>query len=440
MGYFPFFMDMEGQEGLIVGGGKVALRKVRRLLPFHPRLTIVAPSIEKELLENPAVTCRERAFEESDICGQMFVIAACDEKDVNHQVARLCRERQIPVNVADDKEACTFLFPALVKEGHLAVGISTEGVSPGVAGYLRGQIEAMLPDGLAEQLEQMEVLREQVKLNVPDQRQRADLFQKRAQQCMNPQETEEGMVTLVGAGCGAYDLITVRGMRLVQSAQVLVYDDLIDERLLSFTGESCEKIYVGKRSGLHSTPQEEINEILIARAKEGKNVVRLKGGDPFVFGRGGEELLALRQAGVKAQVVPGISSAVAVPAAAGIPVTHREVSRSFHVITAHRVSGEDDFQKDMERYASLNGTLVFLMGFGRLEEIVRKLTECGKSPDTSAAVVQGEFDGKVKAVRGCLADIAEKTQKAGMTPPAVILVGECAAMDLFNTELCTVSW
>lgn len=340
MGYFPFFMDIKGQEGLIVGGGKVALRKVLKLLPFHPRLTVVAPVMEKELLEHSEITCKVRAFAESDVCGKMFVIAASDDKDVNCLVARLCKERQIPVNVVDDKEACSFLFPALVKEGHLTVGISTEGASPALAGYLRGQIEAMLPDGIGEQLDQMEILREQVKKEFPDQEDRVEILRKSARQCVNLQAMEAGSVALVGAGCGAYDLITVRGMRIVQSAQVIVYDDLIDERLLSFAGESCERIYVGKRSGIHSMPQEEINEILIARAKEGKRVVRLKGGDPFVFGRGGEELLALEEARIKTRVVPGISSAVGVPEQAGIPVTHRNVSRSFHVITAHTSYGD----------------------------------------------------------------------------------------------------
>lgn len=430
MGYFPFFMDIEGREGLVIGGGKVALRKVLKLLPFHPKLTVVAPAIEKEILEHPEVNCKVRPFEESDICGKMFVIAASDEEKVNRRAANLCKEQQIPVNVADDKEACSFLFPALVKEGHLTIGISTEGVGPAVAGYLRGQIKAALPEGIKGQLEQMEILREQVQSEVPDQEKRAEIFKKRARQCVNLPEAETGTVTLVGAGCGAYDLITVRGMRAIQSAGAVVYDDLIDERLLSFVGESCEKIYVGKRSGLHSMPQDEINKVLIAKAKEGKNVARLKGGDPFVFGRGGEEFLALQKEGIKVQVIPGVSSAVGVPAQAGIPVTHRGISQSFHVITAHTASEGDDFLKELEKYASLSGTLVFLMGFGRLKEIAEKLIEYGKAPGTPAAVVQGGFDGVTMAVRGCLLDIADKTAKAKMTAPAVIVIGQCAGMDL----------
>ncbi|MDE7248650.1 MAG: uroporphyrinogen-III C-methyltransferase, partial [Lachnospiraceae bacterium] len=327
MGYFPFFMDIEGKSGLIVGGGEVARRKVLKLMPFQPKLTVVAPVIARGLLADKALTCVQRAFREYDILGQMFVIAASDEADVNQEVGRLCREMNIPVNVADEKEACSFLFPALVKEGRLTIGISTEGASPAMAGKIRSSVEASLPHRIGEELERLANLREQVKKEIPAGEHRTEVLKQAAQNyadgtCRMTGQ-EKGKVILTGAGCGAYDLITVRGMNAVRDAQVLVYDDLIDERLLSHAGESCEKIYVGKRSGKHSMPQEEINALLIAKAKEGKLVVRLKGGDPFVFGRGGEEILALRQAGIEVEEIPGISSAVAVPSASGITVTHR---------------------------------------------------------------------------------------------------------------------
>lgn len=434
MGYFPFFMDIEGKSGLIVGGGEVAQRKVRKLMPFQPKLTVVAPVIARELLADKALTCVQRAFREEDILGQMFVIAASDEADVNREVGRLCREKNIPVNVADEKEACSFLFPALVKEGRLAIGISTEGASPAMAGKIRSIVETSLPRGIGEELERLANLREQVKKEIPAGEQRTEILKQAAQNyadgiCRMTGQ-EKGKVILTGAGCGAYDLITVRGMNAVRDAQVLVYDDLIDERLLSHTGESCEKIYVGKRSGKHSMPQEEINSLLIAKAKEGKLVVRLKGGDPFVFGRGGEEILALRQAGIEVEEIPGISSAVAVPAASGIPVTHRRLSRSFHVITGHGAEGS--LTEKMETLAALEGTLVFLMGLGNIEEITEGLLACGKPKSTPAAVIRGGFDDADQTIRGCLGDIAEKTKQSGLMAPAVIVIGECAGMDLFG--------
>lgn len=434
MGYFPFFMDIEGKSGLIVGGGEVARRKVRKLMPFQPRLTVVAPVIARELLADKALTCVQRAFREEDILGQMFVIAASDEVDVNREVGRLCREKNIPVNVADEKEACSFLFPALVKEGRLTIGISTEGASPAMAGKIRSSVEASLPTGIGEELERLANLREQVKKEIPAGEHRTTILKQAAQiftdSTSRATGQEKGKVILAGAGCGAYDLITVRGLNAVRDAQVLVYDDLIDERLLSHAGESCEKIYVGKRSGKHSMPQEEINALLIAKAKEGKFVVRLKGGDPFVFGRGGEEILALRQAGIEVEEIPGVSSAVAVPAASGIPVTHRGISRSFHVITGHGAEG--GMTEKMETLAALEGTLIFLMGLGKIEEITEGLIACGKPESTPAAVIRGGFVGAAQTIRGCLGDIAEKTKQSGLMSPAVIVIGECAGMDLFG--------
>lgn len=434
MEFFPFFMDIEGQKGLIVGGGEVALRKVSKLLPFHPRLTVVAPVIIKELMDIQEIICLQRPFDRNDICDQMFVIAASDEKEVNRETARLCREKNIPINVVDDREACSFLFPALVKRGKLAIGISTQGASPALAGWIRGSVEAALPDGIEESLVYLEELRSEVKEDVSQQEKRAEILRQAAWDCAGQGRSgqeEKGRVILAGAGCGSYDLITVRGFRAVQSAQVLVYDDLIDDRLLCCAGEGCERIYVGKRKGVHSMTQEEINELLISRAKEGKRVVRLKGGDPFVFGRGGEEILALRAAGIPVEEIPGISSGIAVPAQAGIPVTHRGLSGSVHLITGHGAASKDGLPEEMETLAKLSGTLVFLMGFTNLEKIADRLMTYGKPSDMPTAVIQGGFEGEMQIVRGCLEDIAEKVCQSGLTAPAVIVVGDTAEMDLF---------
>lgn len=232
-----------------------------------------------------------------------------------------------------------------------------------------------------------------------------------------------GTVYLVGAGCGGADMITVRGLRLLERCGVVVYDDLLDKALLEAVPEGAEKIYVGKRQGRHSAAQEEICALLIEKAREGKTVVRLKGGDPFVFGRGGEEMLALRAAGIPCQEVPGVTSAIAVPALAGIPVTHRQISRSVHIITARTADTPGGLPEGLEALAGLRGTLVFLMGVSRLEELSARLLAAGMAPETPAAVVSEHM-----AVRGTLADIGEKG--AAVPPPAVIVVGETAAMDV----------
>ena len=237
-----------------------------------------------------------------------------------------------------------------------------------------------------------------------------------------------GCVYLVGAGCESADLITLRGLRLLQSCQAVVYDDLIPQELLLQVPAEAERIYVGKRLGRHSKRQEEICSILIRQAQMGRQVVRLKGGDPFVFGRGGEELLALQAAGIPWAEVPGVSSAIAIPALAGIPVTHRGLSRGVHIVTAHTQNTEDGLPDHLDDLAKLPDTLVFLMGLHQLEKLAARLTAAGKAPDTPAAVISGKRISQ--AVRGNLENIARLTKAAGLEAPAVIVVGPVAALDL----------
>lgn len=241
-----------------------------------------------------------------------------------------------------------------------------------------------------------------------------------------------GKVYLVGAGCGAADLITVRGLTLLQSCDTVIYDDLIAEELLTAVPASAEKIYVGKRSGRHSMLQAEICMLLVDMARKGKTVVRLKGGDPFVFGRGGEEMEALLEAGIPCEAVPGISSAIAIPAEAGIPVTHRGLSQSIHIVTAHTADTEDGLPKQIYELAQLEGTLVFLMGLKQLPKLTEKLLEAGKRADTPAAVISGGNAPNPGIVRGTLCNIAEKS--SSIQSPAVIVIGEVAALHFKNDE------
>ena len=243
-----------------------------------------------------------------------------------------------------------------------------------------------------------------------------------------------GFVYLIGAGCGKKDLMTLRGLRYLRHCDAVVYDDLIDEALLAEAPAGAEKRYMGKRNGRHSAPQTEISNTLVSLAREGKTVARLKGGDPFVFGRGGEEALALEEAGIPYEEVPGITSAIAIPASAGIPVTHRGLSRSFHVITGHTADRADGLPEDMEELARLHGTLIFLMGLSHLEQIANGLMANGKSPETPAAVISGGNAPKPAVVRGRLDDIARKTREANVETPAVIVVGEAAALKLSGVK------
>ena len=379
MGWFPFFIQLEGARGLLVGGGRVALRKAEKLLPFGAQLTVVAPCICPPLAALPGLTLCRRAFADSDLSpAPDFVIAATGDRALDRRIAALCRARRILVNVVDDPAACGFYFPALVQRGRLCIGISTGGASPTAAAWLRQKIEALLPPGFDGILDRLAARREAVKAEGGSEAKRAERLQQAfalelaaAEAPRAPAAAREnagpGRVALVGAGCGRADLITVRGLRLLQQCRAVVYDDLIDSALLDTAPAGAERIYVGKRSGRHSAPQAEINAALIALAQRGGLTVRLKGGDPYVFGRGGEEALALQRAGIPFEVVPGITAAIAVPAEAGIPVTHRGVSRAVHIITAHT----QDETPDFSRWAALaaDGTLVFLMGLQRLPQI-----------------------------------------------------------------------
>ncbi len=454
MGYFPFFMDIKGKKCLIAGGGKIALHKLKKLVPYEPSVKIVASEISAEFerfisekdVSGYDICVRNRAFASSDITGMDFVIAACDDRNVNAAIGRLCREAGIPVNVVDSREESSFIFPALVKSGKLDIGISTEGASPEVAAAVRSQIASLIPANMEEILVYLNSLRPLAKEAIADDSRRAAFLKDMARTCMDQnavfdeQETrrrleayssneldtgkDNGRVVLVGAGCGSHDLITIKGLRAIRCANVLVYDDLIDKSLLEHASERCELIYVGKRCGRHSMTQEQINALLVNKAREGGLVVRLKGGDPFVFGRGMEEMETLRRERIHADYIPGVTSCIAVPAMAGIPVTHREVSRSFHVVTGHTASGVLGEDIDFQTLARLDGTLVFLMGLAKLAQIAKELVRAGKDTITPVAVVHGNFDGTTVTVRGTLADIAERAAAAKIPAPAVIVVGK----------------
>ena len=239
---------------------------------------------------------------------------------------------------------------------------------------------------------------------------------------------KQGRVYLIGAGCGRADLLTLRGKNRLSQCDIVVYDDLIDPEILNFAPPGTQRIYMGKREGRHSAKQEEISKKLVELAAQGHIVARLKGGDPFVFGRGGEEILALQEAEIPFEEVPGITSAIAIPAEAGIPVTHRGMSRSVHIITGHTADTADALPADFEHLANCGGTLVFLMGLGKLADIAHRLMVCGRAPDTPAAVISGGNSPHPAAVRGTLADIAALAQD--VRSPAVIVVGETAKLDL----------
>lgn len=445
MPQFPLFVDLKGKPVLVVGGGPVALRKVKKLLPYGPRITVVAPACLPELTALPGVTVCPRAFHRRDLRPRpALVLTATDDPAQNKKIAALCRRRDILVNVADAPDHCTFLFPALVRRGKFSAGISTGGASPSAAAHFKNELEGLLPAELEAILDWLEAQRPGVKAQVPPEK-RGEVFHRlwetslqkgktltreEAEACRAGAGSSTGRVDLVGAGCGKADLITRRGWDLLRRCEAVVYDDLIDPALLDAVPESAPRIYAGKRAGKHAMKQEEINQTLVQLAQEGKRVVRLKGGDPFLFGRGGEEAMALHAAGIPWDVTPGIPSPLGIPAEAGIPVTQRGLSRSLHIVTAHTSDTPDGLPEDLEQLAALSGTLVFLMGLRQLPRLTQRLMEAGKAPETPAAVLSGGNSPHPVQVRAPLSRLAQAAKEANAQPPAILLVGDVAGVEL----------
>ena len=463
MASFPFCVDLRGKKGLIVGGGALALRKIETLAPFKPSLRVVAPELLHEILElaeKGEIDVEKRPFAPEDLDDLTFLVIATNDPGLNRQIAKTARPKVALINVVDSAEESTFCFPALIAREKLTVAVSTSGASPTAAADLRDQIERELPKDVDLILEQLARTREEIKRVVAEPEKRKAVFSALYRESVSRarpltrDETDavlkrlgvsridsardfahaekttlrEGRVAIVGAGSGDASLITRAGFDAIRNGDVVLYDELLDKSLLDVSPVRAEKIPVGKRATGYYESQESINALMVKLAREGKRVVRLKGGDPFLFGRGGEEIRALLDANVPFEIVPGVTSALYVPMLAGVPVTYRGLSRSVHIIAASRADHE--FNAEIRKCAELKGTIVLLMGLKRLENIARELVGAGMSSDTPVAVARGGCVGATVVARGTLSDIVEKTRALRIQPPAVIVVGEVAGLDL----------
>jgi uroporphyrin-III C-methyltransferase/precorrin-2 dehydrogenase/sirohydrochlorin ferrochelatase len=389
---FPLLLDLSGRRAVVVGGGAVATRRVRALVAAGADVLVVAPEVSDELRTAP-VRVQRRPFSASDLDGAWLALACTDDPAVNEAVAVAALERRIFCVRADAAREGSARTPAVARHDGITVAVNG-GDDPRRATALRDAIAAGLDTG-----------------DLPTRRVRPT--------------GSAGSVALVGGGPGDPGLITVQGRRLVAQADVVVVDRLAPRGLLEGLGDDVEIIDCGKSAHRHNLSQAEINEVLVERARAGKRVVRLKGGDPFIFGRGGEELLACTAAGVAVTVVPGISSALAGPALAGIPLTHRGVAADFTVVSGHLDPGRAADQGiDWPGLATHAGTLVLLMAMDRLDLISAALIEHGRAGDTPAAVVHRATTPEQRVVRATLADIADAARRAGVGAPAVVVIGE----------------
>jgi len=445
---YPIFLKLENEHVLVVGGGKVAEQKVKGLLEVNAKVTVIAPHvtprIEAYAYENK-LAVKFREYQQGDVDKFLLVFAATNNPNVHQDIFADATSRNIPVNVVDVPDLCNFYLASIFHNGELKVAVSTNGKSPALGKIIRDRIAVEFGKGYPELLDTLGEIRPSIHSIYSDPEKRKEALEKIVADELKKREgssislsngqitplhsvgtptlvNESGKVVLVGAGPGDPELISVKGLRAIQSADVIAYDALVSPDLLFSAPSHCEKIFVGKCSGGHYVLQEETNKILIAKAKEGKKVVRLKGGDPFVFGRGGEELQALRSEGIDVEIIPGITAGIGIPTMLGIPLTHRGVASSVVFVTGTEVSNKE---KDTDwQHISAVDTIVVYMGIKKMPEIVAKLLVAGRPLTTPVAVVFGGTTSKQIVIEGQLQNIVEKLQQIDTSSAGIIIIGE----------------
>jgi uroporphyrin-III C-methyltransferase / precorrin-2 dehydrogenase / sirohydrochlorin ferrochelatase len=446
MDYLPIFIAIRNKHCVVVGGGEVAARKVALLLKAGANVLVVSPSLEETLTQQVAEgSLRHRAgeFVPEDLAGASVVIAATDNEDVNRQVAHAAEERRILVNVVDSPALCSFVMPAIIDRSPLVLAVSSGGAAPVLARLLRARLESLIPASYGRLATLAGKFRDQVKKRFTRSADRRIFWEKIlqgtiAEMVYSGQDAaaeaalqkaldsesgapNRGEVYLVGGGPGDPDLLTFRALRLMQQADVVVYDRLVAPPVLELVRRDAERIYVGKQRNNHALRQEEINQLLVRLAREGKRVVRLKGGDPFIFGRGGEEIATLAAEGIPFQVVPGITAAAGCAAYSGIPLTHRDHSQSVVFVTGHLQDGSVDL--NWKALAQPQQTVVFYMGLHGVPTICRELVQHGLPATTPVALVQQGTTPNQRVFTSTLRDLPELVKREVIEPPTLIIVG-----------------
>ncbi|HBM09004.1 uroporphyrinogen-III C-methyltransferase [Pseudomonas sp. Choline-3u-10] len=446
MDFLPLFHNLKGRPVLVVGGGEIALRKARLLSEAGAVLRVVAPEVEAQLSELVAQGGGQtilRGYLAGDLSGCVLAIAATDDEPLNEQVSEDAKALGMPVNVVDSPQLCTVIFPAIVDRSPLMIAVSSGGDAPVLARLMRARIETWVPAVYGELAGLAKKFRSQVKAKFADVQQRRVFWEEVFQGSVaeralagQAQEAERlleeklsgaepktlGEVYLVGAGPGDPDLLTFRALRLMQQADVVLYDRLVAPAILDLCRRDADRIYVGKQRAAHAVPQDQINQLLVTLAKEGKRVLRLKGGDPFIFGRGGEEIEELAAHDVPFQVVPGITAASGCAAYAGIPLTHRDHAQSVRFVTGHLKDGSCDLP--WSELVAPSQTLVFYMGLVGLPVICQQLIAHGRAADTPAALVQQGTTINQRVFTGTLANLAERVANEQVQAPTLVIIGE----------------
>jgi uroporphyrin-III C-methyltransferase / precorrin-2 dehydrogenase / sirohydrochlorin ferrochelatase len=452
MDYFPLFIKLQQQPCLVVGAGEIAARKIELLGRAGAKITVIALDFSADvraLQSKYALSFRQKAFEASDVNNFKLVVSATDNNTTNQTVADAATTQGVLVNVVDNPALCSFIFPAIIDRSPIIAAISSGGTSPVLARLLRAQLESLIPHQYGQLAQLAEKFRQQVRhaLKQPAQRrifwenilqgkiaelvfaghtQQAEQQLTQAIADAATQPAPQGEVYLVGAGPGDPDLLTFRALRLMQQADVVVYDRLVSPAVLDLVRRDATKLYVGKRRDNHSMPQDSINALLADLAKQGKRVVRLKGGDPFIFGRGGEEIATLMAQGIHFQIVPGITAASGCATYAGIPLTHRDHAQSVTFVTGHLKEGSIDL--NWAQLAAPNQTLVIYMGLIGLPKICAALIAHGAPKDLPIALIEQGTMVQQRVLTGTLATLPELIKSLEIHPPTLMIVGTVVSL------------
>lgn len=442
--WLALFVDFNDRPCLVVGGGRIAARKTRRLLAAGARVTLVAPRLgtaATALADDDRVVVHRRPYRQDDLVGQKLVVAATDNRALNTAIAEAARALDIPVNVASPGHLSTVLVPKVIDRRPVQIAVSGGGASPALTRQLNHHLDTLIPPAYGELAALLAEFRAAISTRFTDPGERRRFHEAIiegpiAQFALAGQRSQArqmlceavrvgrppavGEVYLVGAGPGDVELLTLRALRLMQQADVVVYDRLIGPKILDLVRADAKRCYVGKTPGNHSGSQHQINQLLVEHAQAGKRVLRLKGGDPFMFGRGGEEIEALIAAQIPFQMVPGITAAAGCAAYAGIPLTHREFAHACIFLTGHRRDGETDI--DWRAVTQPGHTLVFYMSICNLQKICHRLLEHGLPATTPAAIIQNGTLPDQRILTACLSELPRCDVDS--TIPGLVIVGE----------------
>lgn len=446
MNYMPFFFDLKGRPCLLIGGGSIATRKARLLAKAGAKLIVVAPYISDEMQAMVAASggeCFFRGYETTDLMQGNVIICATDNREINQRVSVEAQAQRLPVNVVDSPDLCSIITPAIVDRSPLMIAITSGGDAPVLARQMRAKLEVMFPSSYGALATLASKFRHRVKQTVTSEGKRLRFWEKvfngivaekafsgkldEAEQALeaqlndNPDAELSGEVYLVGGGPGDPDLLTFKALRLMQQADVVLYDRLVSDAVMNLVRRDADFIYVGKKTSDHAVPQQEINQMLVDLAKEGKRVLRLKGGDPFIFGRGGEEIELLAENNVPFQVVPGITAASGCAAYSGIPLTHRDYAQSVRFITGHTKEGNVDLPWDS--LLDANQTLVFYMGLVNLNPICTQLLVRGRDPETPAALIEKGTTPEQRVITGTLSTLPQLIEGQKVRAPTLLIIG-----------------